>query len=98
MSATDNLARLGLTLPPPAEAMGNYMPWRLAGTMLFLSGVGVCRGIYDGMPYRGRRAVLSLRQGPAPDGDAKLVTVANKATVTEMTTFPHYSGPRAIRL
>ena len=33
-------------------------------------GVGVCRGIYDGMPYRERRAVLSLRQGPAPDGDA----------------------------
>lgn len=40
MSATDNLARLGLTLPPPAEPMGNYVPWRLAGTMLFLSGVG----------------------------------------------------------
>ena len=40
MSATDNLARMGLTLPPPAEPMGNYVPWRLAGNMLFLSGVG----------------------------------------------------------
>jgi enamine deaminase RidA (YjgF/YER057c/UK114 family) len=40
MSATDNLARLGLTLPPPPEPIGNYVPWRLGGNMLFLSGVG----------------------------------------------------------
>ncbi len=40
MSATDNLARLGLALPPPPEPIGNYVPWRLAGNMLFLSGVG----------------------------------------------------------
>ena len=37
---TENLARLGLALPPPAEPMGNYVPWRLAGPLLFLSGVG----------------------------------------------------------
>jgi enamine deaminase RidA (YjgF/YER057c/UK114 family) len=40
MSVTDNLARLGLTLPPPPEPIGNYVPWRLGGNMLFLSGVG----------------------------------------------------------
>jgi len=40
MSATDNLARLGLTLPQAPAPEGNYVPWRLAGNMLFLSGVG----------------------------------------------------------
>jgi enamine deaminase RidA (YjgF/YER057c/UK114 family) len=40
MSATDNLARLGLALPPPPEPIGNYVPWRLGGNMPFLSGAG----------------------------------------------------------
>jgi enamine deaminase RidA (YjgF/YER057c/UK114 family) len=40
MPATENLARLGLTLPAPPEPIGNYVPWRLGGNMLFLSGVG----------------------------------------------------------
>jgi enamine deaminase RidA (YjgF/YER057c/UK114 family) len=40
MPATENLARLGLALPPPPEPMGIYVPWRLAGNLLFLSGVG----------------------------------------------------------
>ena len=35
-----DLARLGLALPPPPEPIGNYVPWRLGGNMLFLSGVG----------------------------------------------------------
>ena len=34
------MARLGLSLPPPAEPAGNYVPWRMAGNMLFLSAVG----------------------------------------------------------
>jgi len=40
MTATENLARLGLALPQPPEPIGNYVPWRLGGNMLFLSGVG----------------------------------------------------------
>jgi enamine deaminase RidA (YjgF/YER057c/UK114 family) len=40
MSATQRLAQLGLTLPSPPEPIGNYLPWRLGGNMLFLSGVG----------------------------------------------------------
>jgi enamine deaminase RidA (YjgF/YER057c/UK114 family) len=40
MPATENLARLGLSLPPPPKPLGNYVPWRLAGNILFLSGVG----------------------------------------------------------
>jgi enamine deaminase RidA (YjgF/YER057c/UK114 family) len=40
LSATEQLAKLGLTPPPPPEPIGNYVPWRLGGNILFLSGVG----------------------------------------------------------
>jgi enamine deaminase RidA (YjgF/YER057c/UK114 family) len=40
MSADERLAALGLTLPSPPKPIGNYMPFRLAGNLLFLSGVG----------------------------------------------------------
>ncbi len=40
MSATLKFQALGLALPPAAEATINYVPWRLGGNMLFLSGVG----------------------------------------------------------
>jgi enamine deaminase RidA (YjgF/YER057c/UK114 family) len=40
MTAAENLERLGLELPPAPQPIGNYVPWRLAGNLLFLSGVG----------------------------------------------------------
>ncbi|MCX8134393.1 MAG: RidA family protein [Roseococcus sp.] len=40
MSADARLAALGIILPPPPKAMGNYVPWRIGGGLLFLSGVG----------------------------------------------------------
>ena len=40
MSATERLAALGLVLPPAPAPLGNYVPFRLAGNLLFLSGVG----------------------------------------------------------
>ncbi len=40
MSADQRLADLGLTLPSPTKPIGNYVPFRLAGNLLFLSGVG----------------------------------------------------------
>ncbi len=40
MSADKNLADLGLALPSPPKPIGNYVPFRLAGNLLFLSGVG----------------------------------------------------------
>jgi enamine deaminase RidA (YjgF/YER057c/UK114 family) len=40
MSADRRLADLGLTLPSAAKPIGNYVPFRLAGNLLFLSGVG----------------------------------------------------------
>lgn len=40
MSAEQRLQQLVLELPPSPKPMGTYVPYRLAGTMLFLSGVG----------------------------------------------------------
>jgi len=38
LSAEQRLASLGLTLPPPPVPIGNYVPFRLAGNLLFLPG------------------------------------------------------------
>ena len=40
MSAEQRVTELGLVLPPPPKPIGNYVPFRLAGNLLFLSGVG----------------------------------------------------------
>jgi enamine deaminase RidA (YjgF/YER057c/UK114 family) len=40
MSAEARLKELGLTLPSPPKPMANYVPWRIGGGLLFLSGVG----------------------------------------------------------
>jgi enamine deaminase RidA (YjgF/YER057c/UK114 family) len=52
MSAEQRLVELGLTLPPPPTPLGNYVPFRLAGNLLFLSGVGP-RGV-DGKSVTGK--------------------------------------------
>jgi len=44
MSADKRLTELGLTLPPTPKPAGNYVPFRLAGNLLFLAGVGPHRG------------------------------------------------------
>jgi len=52
MTADERLATLGLTLPAPPEPAGNYVPFRLAGNLLFLSGVGPRR--VDGTMITGK--------------------------------------------
>jgi enamine deaminase RidA (YjgF/YER057c/UK114 family) len=52
MSAAEKLAKLGLVLPPPPQPIGNYLPYRLAGNMLFLSGSGPRRP--DGSSITGK--------------------------------------------
>lgn len=39
----DRLAALGITLPQPASPVANYVPWRRAGNLLYLSGQ-ICLG------------------------------------------------------
>jgi enamine deaminase RidA (YjgF/YER057c/UK114 family) len=52
MTASENLRKLGLVLPAPPAPIGNYVPYRLAGTMLFLSGTGPRR--VDGSSITGK--------------------------------------------
>jgi enamine deaminase RidA (YjgF/YER057c/UK114 family) len=40
MTPEDKLASLGLTLPVVAAPMANYVPYRMAGNLLYLSGQG----------------------------------------------------------
>jgi enamine deaminase RidA (YjgF/YER057c/UK114 family) len=40
MSAEQRLADLKLGLPQPPKPIGNYVPFRIGGNLLFLSGVG----------------------------------------------------------
>jgi enamine deaminase RidA (YjgF/YER057c/UK114 family) len=40
MNAEARLAQLKITLPPPPKPVGNYVPYRIGGGLLFLSGAG----------------------------------------------------------
>lgn len=51
MSAEARIAELGLELPPPPKPLGNYVPFRIGGGLLFLSGVGPRRA--DGTAVTG---------------------------------------------
>jgi enamine deaminase RidA (YjgF/YER057c/UK114 family) len=52
MSAEQKLAELGLTLPPLPKPVGNYVPFKRAGDLIFLSGQGPRRP--DGVPISGK--------------------------------------------
>ena len=73
MSADQRLADLGLTLPSPPKPIGNYVPVRLAGNLLFLSGVGprhadekMVIGKVGETLIRTHRPVLVVAQGSLP--------------------------------
>lgn len=62
MSFHQRLAELGIALPPPQQPIGNYVPFRLAGNLLFLSGVGPRKA--DGSMVTGKvGAELTVQQG-----------------------------------
>jgi len=64
MSAERRLAELGLLLPPSPRPIGNYVPFRVGGNLLFLSGVGPRRA--DGSAIAGKvGAELTVEQGYA---------------------------------
>jgi len=52
MTAEARVQALGLQLPPPPKPQGNYVPYRIGGGILFLSGVGP-RGA-DGVTVTGK--------------------------------------------
>jgi enamine deaminase RidA (YjgF/YER057c/UK114 family) len=61
MSAEQNLERLGIKLPAPMTPAGNYVPWKTAGGLLYLSGIGphTPEGFVTGIVGRD----LSVEQG-----------------------------------
>ncbi len=62
MSAERRLTELGIELPSPPKPMANYVPWRIGGGLLFLSGVGPRRA--DGSNIAGvLGADLTVQQG-----------------------------------
>jgi enamine deaminase RidA (YjgF/YER057c/UK114 family) len=62
MSAEQRIIELGLVLPPPPTPGGNYVPWRIGGGLLFLSGVGP--RLPDGSSMTGKvGSVVSIAQG-----------------------------------
>jgi enamine deaminase RidA (YjgF/YER057c/UK114 family) len=62
MSAEARLQELGIALPSPPKPMANYVPWRIGGGLLFLSGVGPRRP--DGTSMTGTvGADLTVEQG-----------------------------------
>jgi enamine deaminase RidA (YjgF/YER057c/UK114 family) len=64
MSADARLAALGVELPNPPVPMANYVPWRIGGGLLFLSGVGPRRA--DGSSITGvLGAGMSVEEGYA---------------------------------
>jgi enamine deaminase RidA (YjgF/YER057c/UK114 family) len=52
MSAEQKLAKMGLTLPPLPKPVGNYVPFKRAGDLVFLSGQGPRRP--DGSTFTGK--------------------------------------------
>jgi enamine deaminase RidA (YjgF/YER057c/UK114 family) len=71
------LRELGIELPPPPRPRGRYVPGKLAGRLLFVSGAYPTRPDGHGagyvLPYRGRLgADLSVEQGQAA---ARLVVI-----------------------
>lgn len=62
MSAEQRLTELGHMLPPLPKPLGNYVPYRRAGNLLFLSGVGPRHS--DGSITTGKVGLdLSIQQG-----------------------------------
>ena len=62
MAADARIAELGLILPPPPKPGGNYVPWRIGGGVLYLSGVGP--RLPDGTSMTGKvGSVISIEQG-----------------------------------
>lgn len=52
LTPENRLAALGITLPPVPVPVANYVPWRFAGNLLYLSGQGPKRA--DGTYRQGR--------------------------------------------
>ena len=76
MSPQARLAELGLVLPPSPKPIGNYVPFRIGGGLLFLSGVGPRHA--DGSSTTGKvGSALTVEQGYVAARQCGLNLLAN---------------------
>ena len=76
MSAQARIAELGLILPPPNKPIGNYVPFRIGGNILYLSGVGPRKP--DGATITGKvGAGISIEKGYEAARDCGLQLLRN---------------------
>jgi len=76
MGADARIAELGLILPPPPKPGGNYVPYRIGGGLLFLSGVGP--RLPDGSSTTGKLgSALTVEQGYRAARQCGLNLIAN---------------------
>ncbi len=76
MGAEARIAELGLILPPPPKPGGNYVPYRIGGGVLYLSGVGP--RFADGTSTTGKvGSVLTVEQAHAAARQCGLNLLAN---------------------
>ena len=75
MTPEENLARLGITLPPVATPIANYVPSVRTGNLLFVSG----NGPSDDLPNRTGKlgADLTVEQGYAVARDVGIKLIAS---------------------
>ena len=78
-SPEENLKAAGFTLPAPVKPIANYVTWRRAGNILYLSGHGAC----EGKSVLGKLGQdVSVEQGYDA---AQLVGLCALATIKEAT-------------
>ena len=79
MTAAENLARLGISLPPPPAAVANYVAWVRTGDLVITSGQ---------LPWEGSLMKYEGRCGAELSGDegyqaARLATINGIAQLSE---------------
>ena len=80
MQVEQRIAQLGLQLPPPPPAAGNYVAGVISGNLLFMSGCGPRRA--DGAYSKGKvGAELSIEEGYAAARQVGLNMLANIRSV-----------------
>ena len=66
MSAEARLKELGIVLPPLGTPVANYLPYRLAGNILYLAGQGPREKAANSSPASSARTSASRRATGAP--------------------------------
>ena len=91
MSAEARLKELGIVLPKVPAPVANYLPYRIAGNLLFLAGqgCGTCRGT----GFKGRKAIAEFL---VLDDELREMIVSN-APIRQIKETARRGGTRLLR-